>query len=182
MDSEPKQIIQQPTKMRQTIRNIVAVAASILLISILIEGYIFYNLSADKLFLEKYEPYRSMIDTSSSNIEKAFNEKNYGEVIRLNKELVLSVKDIFLTGMSYLESKDYSRAVSSFQVVIADIKAEKNSLKETTEYYLALAYLQNRDYDQAIELMNEIHNNSLHPYKEKFTRKYINRVKKLKWR
>jgi tetratricopeptide (TPR) repeat protein len=182
MDIEPKLIGEKPTKLRQTIRYVVAVAASILLIFILVEGYNFYSLSPDKLFAEKYESYRPIIDTNSSKIEKAYDEKNYGEVIRLNRNLVLSTKDIFLTGMAYLETRDYSRAVSSFQIVIADIKDEKTTLKDTTEYYLALAYLEDRDYDQAIELMNSIHDNTSHLFTNRFNRNYISRVKRLKWR
>ena len=84
--------------------------------------------------------------------------------------------------MAYLETKDYSRAVATFQIVIADVKDEKTVLEDEAEYYLALAYLQNRDYDQAIELMTAIHDNSSHLYKSKFSRKYINQVKRLKWR
>jgi hypothetical protein len=56
------------------------------------------------------------------------------------------------------------------------------ALKDAAEYYLALAYLKNNDYDQSIELMNAIHANSTHFYTKKFSRKYINRVKRLKWR
>ena len=167
---------------RRIIQYSVAAAATVLLIFLIIEGCKFYSLSPEKLFAEKYEPYRSVIDTSSSNIERAFDKKEYGEVIRLNRDLPLSIKDIFLTGMAYLETKDYSRAASSFQVVVADIKATKTKLIDTTEYYLVLSHLQNRDYDQAIELMNAIRSNSSHHYKTKFNRKYINRVKRLKWR
>jgi hypothetical protein len=96
---------------------------------------------------------------------------------------VLSVKDVFLTAMSYLETNDLSRAISNFQVVIADVKEDKNSvLKDASEYYMALAYLKNSDYDQAIELMNVIHDDPAHLYKNKFSRNYINKVKRLKWR
>ena len=167
---------------RRIIQYSVAGAATLLLIFLIIEGCKFYSLSSEKLFAEKFEPYRSVIDTNSSNIEKAFDKKEYGEVIRLNRDLPLSIKDIFLTGMAYLETEDYSRAVSSFQVVVTDIKAGKTRLIDTTEYYLALSYLQNRDYDQAIELMSAIRNNKSHQYKSKFSRKYINRIKRLKWR
>jgi outer membrane protein assembly factor BamD (BamD/ComL family) len=96
---------------------------------------------------------------------------------------VLSIKDVFLTGMSYLETNDLSKAISSFQVVIADVKEDKTTvLKDAAEYYLAMAYLKNNDYDQAIELMNTIHDNSGHLYKNMFSQKYINKVKRLKWR
>ena len=167
---------------RRIIQYSVAAAATLLLIFLIIEGCKFYSLSSEKLYAEKYVRYKSVIDTNSSNIEKAFDKKEYGEVIKLNRDLPLSIKDIFLTGMAYLETGDYSRAVSSFQVVVADIKAGKTRLIDTAEYYLALSYLQNRDYDQAIELMSAIRSNKSHQYKAKFSRKYINRVKRLKWR
>ena len=94
---------------------------------------------------------------------------------------MLTVKDIFLTGNAFLETSDLSKAISSYQVVLADVKNDA-PLKDAAEYYLALAYLKNNDYDQSIELMNSIRDNTSHSYTRKFTRRYINRVKRLKWR
>jgi predicted negative regulator of RcsB-dependent stress response len=172
-------------KARRIVRYSVAVAASLLLIFVCIEGYNFYNLSPGKLFAEKYTAYHLITsqDTAESAIERAYKEEKYTDVINLNRNSVLSIKDVFLTGMSYLETNDLSKAISSFQVVIADVKDDKRpELKDVAEYYLALAYLKNNDYDQAIELMNAIHDNSSHLYAKKFSRKYINKVKRLKWR
>ncbi|HEV8270899.1 MAG TPA: tetratricopeptide repeat protein [Chitinophagaceae bacterium] len=188
MDNGSEVTAKKISKLRGIIRYSVAVAASILLIFVCIEGYKFYRLSPGRLFAENYTAYeltttRGENDSTESKIEKAYREKNYIEVININKNSVLSVKDIFLTGMSYLEANELSKAISSYQVVIADVKDDKTSaLKEAAEYYLALAYLKNNDYDQAIELMNIIHNNTSHLYTKKFSRKYINRVKRLKWR
>ena len=173
------------SKVRRIVRYSVAVAASLLLIFVCIEVYNFYSLSAGKLFAEKYTGYYRMTteDTTESAIEKAYKEENYAEVINLNRNSALSIKDVFLTGMSYLETNELSKAISSYQVVIADVKDDKNlMLKDAAEYYLALTYLKNNDYDQAIELMNAIHDNSLHLYTKKFSLKYIKRVKRLKWR
>ena len=174
------------TNSRRIVRYVVAIAASVLLIFVLVEGFKFYTLSPEKLYAQNYTGYeltttRGGIDNSSA-IEKAYRQKNYADVIKRNANSVLSIKDIFLTGMAYLETRDYSRAISSFQVVLTDVRDDKTVLKDAAEYYLALAYLQNRDYDQAIELMNQIHNSSSHLYKAKFSRKFINRVKRLKWR
>jgi predicted negative regulator of RcsB-dependent stress response len=180
--------VKQISNVRRIIRYSVAVAASVLLIFVCIEGYKFYTLSSQKLFAENYTPYeltttRGGDDSTISKIEQAYREKKFGAVINLNKVSVLSIKDVFLTAMSYLETNDYSRAISNFQLVIAEIEDDKTSvLKDAAEYYLALAYLRNNDYDQAIELMNAIHDNSSHLYKSKFSQKYINRVKRLKWR
>lgn len=174
------------SNVRRIIRYSVAVAASVLLIFLVIEGYKFYTLSPQKLYVENYTAYE-LTTTRDGNdsltaIEKAYKEKKYAEVISLNKLSVLTPHDKFLTGMAYMETKDYPRAVRSFQLVIGEVKDDKTILKDVTEYYLALAYLQDRDYDQAIELMNAIQNDPSHLYKAKFSRKYINRVKRLKWR
>jgi predicted negative regulator of RcsB-dependent stress response len=173
---------------RKIIRYSVAVAASVLLVFVGIEGYNFYQLSPNKLYNENYTAYelsttRDPEVLKETKIEKAFREKNFTEVIRLNANSVLTVKDIFLTGISFLETGETAKAISSFQLVLADVKDDNTStLKESSEYYLALAYLKNKDFDQAIELMNTIQENPTHLYKSKFTRKYINRVKRLKWR
>ena len=185
MDNSSEITAKKISKVRRIVRYSVAVAASVLLIFICLEGYNFYSLSAGKLFAEKYTGYYWMTteDTTESEIEKAYKEEKYAEVINLNRNSVLSIKDVFLTGMSYLETNDLSKAISSYQVVIADVKDNKDSmLKEAAEYYLALTYLKNNDYDQAIELMSTIHYNSLHLYTKKFSLKYIKRVKRLKWR
>ena len=188
MDNGSEVTAKKISKVRRIVGHSVAVVATILLIFVCIEGYNFYRLSPGRLYDENYTAYEltsdlDKNDSTESNIEKAYREKNYAEAIKLNANSVLSVKDIFLTAMSFLETNDLSRAISNFQVVIADMKDDKNyALKDAAEYYLALAYLKNNDYDQAIELMNTIHNNSSHLYAKKFTLKYIRRVKRLKWR
>jgi len=188
MDNGSEVNVERISKVKRIVRYSVAVAASVLLIIVCIAVYNFYQLSSDKLFAENYTAYELTTtvgknDSTGSKIEKAYRKKNYAEVIKLNASSVLTVKDIFLTAMSFLETNDPSRAISNFQVVIADVKDDKNStLKDTTEYYMALAYLKNNDYDQAIELMNAIHDNSSHLYSKKFNRKYINKIKRLKWR
>lgn len=172
---------------RRYARISIAIAASILLVFLTIEAVNFYRLSPNKLYSENYTPYELTSlrgeQTTPSLIEKAYDEKRYEEVIRLNNTTVLSIKDIFLTGIAYLETGENLKAISSFQVVITDLGNDKQTaLKEAAEYYLALAYLKNRDFDPAIELMSKIHEDPSHLYKEKFTRNFINRVKRLKWR
>ena len=188
MDNGSEVTSNRLNKVRRIVHYSVTVVASVLLIIVCIVGYNFYRLSSDRLFAENYSAYELATshgenDSTESKIEKAYGEKNYAEVIKLNTNSVLSIKDIFLTALSFLEINDPSRAISNFQIVIADVKDDKNSaLKDATEYYLALAYLKNNDYDQALELMNIIHDNSSHLYAKKFSRKYINKVKRLKWR
>jgi hypothetical protein len=175
-------------KFRRILRYGVAAAAGLLLIAGAYLAYLFFSLSPEKLYSKKYMAYEpaALRDTGvreESAIEKAYREKDFAGVIRLNAASVPRAKDIFLTGISYLETGDASRAAASFQNALAAI--EKNGpagLKDETEYYMALAHLKNRDYDQAIELMVAIHDNPSHTYREKFTRKFIREVKMLKWK
>lgn len=183
MEREAKLIAKKLSKLQHIVRYGVAVIASVLLIFVCIEVYNFYRLTPTRLFNEKYEAYdvTAANDAIETSIRKAYREKNYATVINLNANSVLSIKDVFLTGMAFLETNDLSRAISSFQVVLADVENDPE-LKDAAEYYLAMAYLKNNDYDQSIELMNAIRNNSTHLYTKKFSRKYIDRVKRLKWR
>lgn len=175
------------SNVRRFVRISIAVAASVILLVAGIEGYNFYRLNPNRMFAENYTSFELSTtrdgQITETSIEGAYRTKDYNEVIRLNGSSVVSIKDIFLTGMAYMETSDIPKAISSFQVVIADVGNDKTTiLKDASEYYLALAYLKNRDYDQAIELMEKIHNDPSHLYKEKFTPRYINRVKRLKWR
>jgi tetratricopeptide (TPR) repeat protein len=183
MEQDGKLTAKKKSKLQRVVRYSVAVIASLLLIFVCIAVYNFYRLTPTRLFNEKYEAYNltTTKDTIETSISKAYRAKNWADVISLNANSVLSIKDVFLTGMAFLETNDLSRAISSYQVVLADVKNDP-VLKDAAGYYLALAYLKNNDYDQAIELMNAIHNNSAHFYTKKFSRKYIMRVKRLKWR
>jgi hypothetical protein len=183
MERDGKLTAKRISKLQRVVRYAVPVIASVLLIFVCIEVYNFYRLTPTSLFNEKYEAYdvTTTKDTVETSIGKAYREKKYADVINLNANSALSVKDVFLTGMTFLETNDLSRAISSYQVVLADVKNDP-ALRDAAEYYLALAYLKNNDYDQSIELMNAIRNNSAHLYTKKFSRKYIDRVKRLKWR
>lgn len=165
--------------------------ATAAIISLILAGrwlYIFYKLSPDKLYSEifidyKLAPRQDSLPRLESNIAKAYRENNYNEVIRLNASSVLFNNDIFLTGIAYLKTGDPAKAISSFRLILAAMgKGNSSSLKNETEYYMALAYLKNRDFDQSIELMNKIYNDPAHKYHYKFSEKFIDRVKMLKWR
>src|SRR5436190_23931334 len=108
MDNGSQVTAKRINKVRSVVRYSIAIAASVLLIVICIVGFNFYRLSSDKLFAEKYIAYDLTTtpgenEQPGSKIEKAYRQKNYAEVIKLNATSVLSVKDIFLTAMSFLE-------------------------------------------------------------------------------
>lgn len=173
---------------KRIVRYAMSIAASLLL---LIGGYFayqFFNLSAEKVYRANYQPYELSAsrdaNTAETAAEKAYREGNYKEVMRINtaKEDV-SVKAVFLSGTAAMQLKDYPKAISSFTTVLeANKTAAVKILNDEAEYYLALSYIHNRDYDYALELLNKIKEDPAHTYNAKVTRKLIRQVKLLKWR
>jgi len=174
---------------RRIVRYSMAIAASVLLIFLSITAYIFFTLSPDKLFADNYHSFelsttRGGNEAEPTAIEKAYREKNYKEVTDLTtKWSEPDIRDEFLAGISSLELNKSSEAIHFFNGVIKlNETRDKPIYKDETEYYLALSYLKNKDYDLALELMNKIHNDPDHLYHKKITNKLILRVKMLKWR
>ena len=174
---------------RRIIRYSIAVAASVVLIVGGIAGYNFYNLSSDKVFASKYHSYelntvRDIDSSKISPVEKAYREKDYNKAVQIHSQGgYITVKETFLAGMSYMELGNNTKAIDELKKVIAYNEAGGNSLfKDGAEYYLALTYIRNKDYDFALDILRSIKENPGHLYHEKITGKLIRQVKMLKWR
>ena len=169
-------------------RYSITVVAGIVLVLLLVEAYRFYNLSTEGLFQEKYNEYKvpaSPIDTLVDlKIENSYRRTKYQQIIYYhNKTHFVTIHDLFYLGISFLKTENLSKAIDSFNSILEKNKFSKtDTLQDETEYYLALTYLKNKDYDQAIVLMKKIHADPDHVFNAKFTAGYIQRVKMLKWR
>ena len=97
MEQDDKLTAKRISKLQRIVRYSVTVIASVLLIVVCIAVYNFYRLTPDRLFNEKYESFElaTVSDTTETSIRKAYREKKYAEVIKLNANSVLSIKDIF---------------------------------------------------------------------------------------
>lgn len=188
MMEEMPPLIKKINSTKKIIRYNIAVAASLVLI---IGGYIAYNfftLSPDKVFASNYQSYQLVTvrdgNTVETIAEKAYREKNYAEVIRIyDAGEDHTPKGEFLCGAAALELKENDKAIKCFKEVLdADQQTVQPVLKDEAEYYLALTYIRNKDYDKALVLMNKIQNDSNHLYNEKITGKLIRQVKMLKRR
>jgi tetratricopeptide (TPR) repeat protein len=172
---------------RRIIRYTISVAASILLIFIGITAYNFFSLSPARLYAQQYTSYElptTRGGESSAPIEKLYKEKNYRAVIEGTSQLSKnSIEENFLAGASYLEVNNPGAAITLFQEVInKNRQTGESQYQEQAEYYLALAYLKNKNYEKAVKLMQAIHNNPNHSYHEKFSKTFIRKVKMLSWR
>jgi tetratricopeptide (TPR) repeat protein len=151
--------------------------------------YNFYNLSSEKVFASNYHSYelgtvRDADTVKVSPIEMAYRDKDYRKAATLFSGYSdVPIKENFLAAMSYLELGNNPAAIGAFKKVIAgNERAKSNLFKDEAEYYLALTYIRNRDYDFAIDLFRSIKENPEHLYHEKATGKLIRQLKMLKWR
>ena len=174
---------------RRTIRFSIAIAASVVLIAGSIIAYNFYNLSSGKVFASNYHPYelstvRDMDSSRISPVEEAYREKDYKKVIGFNPAGGFNtIKEIFLAGMSYVELGNNAKAINEFKKVIASNESAKTNLfKDEAEYYLALTYIRDKDYDFALDLLRSIQGDPAQIYHKKITGKMIWQVRMLKWR
>ena len=169
---------------RKITRYSLAVAASLLLLVVGITGYNFYKLSPDKLYDKHYQPYElstSRNQARGTKIEQAYKGKNYEWVIKLGKQSN-DPAELFLTSMAWLHKSEPANAIVTLRKILSHPTAGDELWKEEAEYYLALAYIKNKDYDFALELLNKIHENPAHLHYPDVSGKLIRQVKMLKWR
>jgi hypothetical protein len=183
---EIQQTVKQRGKTRRIIRYTMAAAASLVL---LISGYVAYNSftsSSDKIFTSNYHTYQLSVTRDVSDVltpvERAYGEKNYKEVLRIHDAKEdKTAKAEFLTGVASLELRNNSKAIKCFNEVIEmNTGAATPVLHDESEYYLALAYIKNKDYDYALTLLNKISENDEHKYRREISPKLIRQVQKLK--
>lgn len=174
---------------RKLLRYTMAAAASLLLIIGAFMAYSFFNLSPDKLFSANYNTYelttvRDAGDPGMTAVEKAYNEKNYKEVLRIHDAGEdHTPKGEFLCGVAALELRDDAKAIKCFKEVLdANKQSGQRVLNDESEYYLSLSYVRNKDYDFALPLLRKIKDDSEHKYNSQVTSRMIRKVKLLKWR
>ena len=173
---------------RRIVRYSIGVAASLLL---LIGGYMAYNfftVSRENVFASNYQTYELVTvrdgNTIETPVEKAYREKNYPEVLRIHDEKEdHTQKEEFLCGVAALGLKDKSKSIKCFEAVLgANRQTQQSILNDEAEYYLSLAFILNKDYDAALNLLNKILDNPDQVYREKITHKLLRQVKMLKRR
>jgi tetratricopeptide (TPR) repeat protein len=180
--------VKKISSVRRAIRYSVAVAASLILI---VGGYLTYNfftLSPDKVFASNYRSYELVTVRDGgiqerSLLEEPYVLKEYAKVVSIQFDRPFTIKELFLRAMSYLELADNPKAIAEYKKVLLQTEAvNTNIFKQQAEYYLALCYIRNGDYDFAIDLLNKIQEDPNHLYNEKVSDKLIRQVKMLKWR
>lgn len=173
-DRSPAKVI----NMRKAVRITMAVAASLLLIVVGVKIFNASN-SPEQLYNDTFVDYSLPVERgaqqNNTTVEKDYASRNYTAVIKYAQSNSLSGKDSFLTAISYLKTGNTTTAIQWLNTVNGG-----SSFYPDAQFYLSLAYLKNKNYDKALELMNQIHDNRDHPYNSSISSELIEKVKKLK--
>jgi tetratricopeptide (TPR) repeat protein len=163
--------------MKKIIRYSLAVAASVIVILVGVNLFTSSSLSSEKLYNEAFVDFDASGvrgKTTETSISKLYQEHKYENVVKQSQLGQLAPADTLLVGLSYLKTNKNDEAINSFKSVSA-----QNPLKQDAEFYLALAYLKSKNYNEALSLMENIRSNSTHIYHNQFSDEYIDKVKKL---
>lgn len=160
-------------------------AACIALIFFAVNRYSSTRPSAEVLYAQQYIPFESSetrgAGSEMSPTEKAYRYKDFNKVISIYKaEGFTNDRQMVLTGVSYLEINKPRDAIQIFSSVLSENKKQnKTDFNDEANYFLALAYLKNKEYSRAAELMKKIHADKQNPYSSKLSAEYIRQVNKL---
>lgn len=189
MMAEMKTPVKPISSSRKIFRYTMAAAASLILMIGAWMLYSFFSLSADKVFASNYQSYelpanrgdqRSALTVS----ETLFTNHQYQELLsQFREKKLVTISDQFLCGMAAIELKDDKQAINIFRNLLEDNKRTGNTrYSDQAEYYLALTYIRNKDYDFALPILQKIKQDPAHTYQNKITGRMIRNVKLLKWR
>lgn len=186
--TKPKSSVRRINQSRRIIRYSISIAASILLVLVCVVGYNFLTVSSGRLYKSQYHVYELASVRGSgaqtSELEEAYRQRRYDDVIQDRQKLQNPTpKDLFLSGIAYLETGDIPAAIASFKSVIEKNKADKTAVfNDDAEYYLALSYLRNKNYDEALDLIRVIRSKPDQLYHDQFSSGFVRKVKMLRWR
>jgi len=178
---------QQPAKkvsLLEVVRVLLAVTGGVLLILVIVAGYRFYRLSPAALYKQAYVAYKLPQEgdylLGASPVERAYRAGLYDSVVRESKKKQgFTDHDYLMIGLAHMHREDYGAAIEPLRLVNL---WNESDFKQEGEYYLALAYLRNKDYDKALELMDRIRRTPEHAYQQQITGKLVRNVRILKWR
>jgi tetratricopeptide (TPR) repeat protein len=133
------------------------------------------------MFANLYTPFAaSTVPVGKNSIEQYYAGENYVAVtLQSKKQSLLSDREQLLTGLAYLHRGDYIKAIKWLEPAANNFKSP---YRQQAEFYLALTYLKNEDYDRSIERMERIAYTPAHPYHDRITPSVISDLKMLKWK
>jgi tetratricopeptide (TPR) repeat protein len=156
-------------------KMILRIAAALFFVCICSFSYLWISNTSPKLYSELYAPYNVVVERGAAgnngaeNIVALYQQKNYTEVLKIYKQSAAAGnRDKFLAAMSAMQINDNAAAVGILQALLAHNQTTGSRLyNDHASYYLMLNLLQQKQYNDAIEIAEKINNDSFHIYHEK---------------
>ena len=169
--------------------NAMKIAAGLVLVIVSIFVFQFVTLNKADLYSNQYQSYQVEVsrgDDQSVNNPVVYNyqNSNYQDVVNIYENKPVDSNEAhFLAGNSYLNLRQPLKAIKSFDEIINEAtKGGSHDYLEDAEYYLAMAYLENDNLDQAHWYFSKIYHDSDHLYHDKVDRFFYWKLKLLKQR
>ena len=107
-----------------------------------------------------------------NTLEKAYQDKDWSSVVHTFQFTRSKTgKDYFLTGMAYMEQKEYYEAIGLFKSLIQSNEQSKEPyFQDEAEYYLAMSYLASHQTSPALALLDKIKSDPHHLFNKQVSR------------
>jgi predicted negative regulator of RcsB-dependent stress response len=153
-------------------RNVMKIAACILVICGGAATYKYTTTSSTGLYQEYYSSYELTTSRGAAvadPIDRAYDNKDWAKVLVLfNNTKDKNTRSFFLSGMAFLELKKYDAAIGQFRQVLAEnMRSGTDYFQDEAEYYLAMGLLARNQADQAMPLLKKINSDPYHLYHQK---------------
>ena len=170
------------TPVRRIVRYSAVAAAAALITIVSTVGYQYATVNSQELYNDIYTAYTpSRVRGAENNAVKlAYTANQFQQVVQLVQQATNpAVEEYYLAGNAYLQLHNAAGAIGSFTLAQQKNNAGHTSFyAEDIEYYLALAYLQNNQLQQALPLFTAIYHNNQHAYHDKISSWQL---KRLRW-
>lgn len=179
-DSAPK------TKVRTLyfdFRNILKIAASLLLILVGYGVFTYLQVSPENLISPDVQAYsfRTTRNAEASEIKDMYEKKEYKNVLDLIEQKTSNhSEDNFIKANSYFALHDYSASAEYFENILKQRSTAK--FLDESEYYLALCYIKLNKPAEALHLLSLIKADTNHKYHQKVNTTFMWKVKLLKFK
>jgi tetratricopeptide (TPR) repeat protein len=163
--------IQRPV-VRNLTRRVFRIAAAVVLLVGTVAVYKFVTVSPEGFYNDHYSSYTLSTtrgEGETSTLDDAYRNNNWNEVVTQYNALAAKTnKEHFLAGIAYMELKQYTQAIDRFNAVLSsNAGSGDNYFQDEAEYYLALAYIANKQAKEAGGLLRKINAENGHLYHQK---------------
>lgn len=152
---------------------VMRIAAGLLLLLVSVFVLQLATVSGERVFTSNFNTYPVEMNRGEGNtskIKSLYSEGNYQDVINTYEQKTSpspSVEEAFLAGNAFLALSQPQPAIDAFQKIVQPNHTNTTQYQEEAEYYLGLAYLQDKQAEKAAQVFKAIRNNPAHLYHDK---------------